>query len=97
MILFGDVIGLSGFPRLVNSGDELTLTDANENVLHFVSYTIDLYNDPQKEAGGWTLELINPLAVCQGELNWRASVSLLGGTPGQPNSILTPNNVLILL
>ncbi|MEO1262434.1 MAG: lamin tail domain-containing protein [Bacteroidota bacterium] len=88
LVLFGDVIGLADFPSLVNSGDELTLTDADGNIVHFVSYTNILYNDPQKEAGGWTLEMINPKAVCQGALNWSASVSLLGGTPGQPNSIL---------
>ena len=88
LALFGEVIGLGDFPSLVNSGDGLSLINTDGNVLHFVDYTIDSYGDPQKEAGGWTLELINPLAICQGKFNWRASVSLLGGTPGQPNSIL---------
>lgn len=88
LTLFGDVVGLPFFPGLVNSGDELTLTDAGGNAIHFVSYTTDTYQDPQKAEGGWTLELINPLAPCQAESNWRASNSLLGGTPGQPNSVL---------
>ena len=88
LTLYGEVIGLSNFPSLANGSDELNLTDADGNTIHFVSYTDDMYGDPQKEDGGWTLELINPLAPCKGESNWRASVSLLGGTPGQPNSIL---------
>ncbi len=86
--LYGDVIGLNNFPSLANGGDELTLTDATDNVIHFINYSKGTYRDPQKAEGGWTLELVNPLAPCQGETNWRASNSLLGGTPGQPNSVL---------
>ncbi len=91
---YGEVIGLAGFPNLVNSGDELTLTDATGHTIHFVSYSLETYRNPQKANGGWTLELINPLAPCQGESNWRSSNSLLGGTPGQPNSVLneTPDS-----
>lgn len=85
---YGEVVGLSDFPSLVNSGDELALTDPNGNLIHSVQYTLDAYQDAQKSEGGWTLELINPLAPCTGESNWRASNSLLGGTPGQPNSVL---------
>ena len=94
LTIYGDVIGLNSFPSLVNGGDELTLTDATGNVVHFTTYSADTYGDPQKAEGGWTLELINPLAPCQGETNWRASNSLLGGTPNQPNSVLdeTPDS-----
>lgn len=86
--LYGEVIGLSNFPSLVNSSDELTFSDADGQTIHFINYSDDMYGDPQKEDGGWTLELINPLAPCKGTSNWRASTSLLGGTPGQPNSVL---------
>ncbi len=85
---YGNVIGLDNFPGLVNTGDELTLSNPFGDIIHQASYTISAYGDPQKEEGGWTLEMINPQAPCKGESNWRASVSLLGGTPGQPNSVL---------
>ena len=85
---FGEVIGLFSFPSLVNGGDDLALLDPTGAFIHALSYSINDYGNPQKEEGGWTLELINPLAPCQGNSNWSASVSLLGGTPGQPNSIL---------
>lgn len=85
---FGDAIGLPTFPALTNDGDDLTLTDASNNIIHQVNYQLAWYGDSQKQEGGWTLELISPLAPCRGSANWRASESLLGGTPGQPNSVL---------
>ncbi|MBK9018257.1 MAG: lamin tail domain-containing protein [Saprospiraceae bacterium] len=87
---FGNVLGLPTFPALVNNGDDLTLSDADGNVVHQVSYKIEWYGDAEKQEGGWTLELISPLAPCRGSANWRACASLLQGTPGQPNSVLDP-------
>ncbi len=87
---YGNVRVLTTFPALTNDADELILTDAAGNVIHRVSYTLATYKDTQKKDGGWTLELVNPLSPCQGESNWRASINLLGGTPGQPNSVLAP-------
>jgi hypothetical protein len=86
---FGEVIQLPTFPALTNEADELTLTNAAGEVIHFVSYTLDTYKDNQKKDGGWTLELINPSSPCEGDANWKASVHLLGGTPGTPNSVLS--------
>ncbi|MCC6725347.1 MAG: lamin tail domain-containing protein [Saprospiraceae bacterium] len=87
---FGNVLGLGTFPALTNDGDDIILTDANGTVIHAVNYKIDWYGDAGKEEGGWSLELVSPLAPCRGAANWRASVNLLGGTPGQPNSVLDP-------
>ncbi|MBK8567002.1 MAG: lamin tail domain-containing protein [Saprospiraceae bacterium] len=87
---FGNVVGLGSFPFLTNDGDNLRLGDANGNTIHEVNYSLSWYGDAQKEGGGWSLELISPLTPCRGSANWRASVSLLGGTPGQPNSVLDP-------
>jgi hypothetical protein len=87
---FGNVVGLGSFPFLTNDGDNLRLGDANGNTIHEVNYSLSWYGDAQKEGGGWSLELISPLAPCRGSANWRASTSLLGGTPGQPNSVLDP-------
>ncbi|MFQ5446216.1 MAG: lamin tail domain-containing protein [Saprospiraceae bacterium] len=85
---FGEVVPLANFPALTNDGDELTLFGPSGNVIHHVSYSLGTYKDAQKTGGGWTLELINPLAPCSGEENWRACTNLLGGTPGQSNSAL---------
>jgi len=85
---FGNVVGLPTFPALTNDADDLTLTDASGNVIHEVNYKLAWYGDSQKQDGGWTLEQISPLAPCRGSSNWLASQNLLGGTPGQPNSVL---------
>ena len=47
----------------------------------------DRYRDDFKKEGGYSLELINPGAACQGSENWIASDNLSGGTPGQQNSV----------
>lgn len=84
---YGDVIGISSFTALTNGGDSLTLTDNNNNVIDYVSYDISWYQDPVKDDGGWTLELINPKHPCSNALNWIASTHVDGGTPGTQNSV----------
>ncbi|MEZ4958649.1 MAG: lamin tail domain-containing protein [Saprospiraceae bacterium] len=85
---FGDVIGLPSFPALTNTNGELNLTSPSGATIDFVIYSLASYKDSGKQDGGWSLELINPLSPCAGDGNWRASQNLLGGTPGQPNSVL---------
>ncbi|MCU0345535.1 MAG: lamin tail domain-containing protein [Saprospiraceae bacterium] len=87
---YGNVLGLPTFPALTNDADDLSLTDPDGNTVHQVSYRLEWYGDLQKALGGWTLELVSPLAPCRGSANWRACANLLGGTPGQPNSVLDP-------
>ncbi|MEM9051448.1 MAG: lamin tail domain-containing protein, partial [Bacteroidota bacterium] len=72
---------------LTNSGRELVLINADEVELDFVEYSDDWYNNPEKEDGGFSLELINPFLPCSGEFNWTASNDLLGGTPAAQNSV----------
>lgn len=84
---YGDVIGISSFTTLTNGGDSLTLTDNNNNIIDIVAYNISWYQDPVKDDGGWTLELINPKHPCSSALNWIASNHVDGGTPGAQNSV----------
>ncbi|MCB9284759.1 MAG: lamin tail domain-containing protein [Lewinellaceae bacterium] len=87
---FGVVLGLDGFPGLNNSGDRLVLRDAEGQLIHQVAYDPGWYGESDKDDGGWSLELINPLAPCESAANWKASENLLGGTPGQKNSLWLP-------
>ena len=84
---FGNILGVSGFPALVNSGDILNLTDPFGNVIHSVIYSEEMYDSPIKQDGGWSLELISPFNICENDGNWQASESLTGGTPGVQNSV----------
>ena len=96
---FGMVLGIPSFTALSNSGDSLTLLDADGEVLDIVSYTGSWYQDPEKDDGGFTLEKINPTLSCSGSQNWIASNDPSGGTPGMQNSVfdespdLTPPSI----
>jgi hypothetical protein len=84
---YGEVLGISPWPSLNNSSDIMTLRNQNNEIIDEVAYELSWYNDAVKDDGGWTLELINPYAVCGGRNNWNASVDADGGTPGRKNSI----------
>ncbi len=84
---------MTSFPGLTNSGALLSLTNAAEETLDAVEYNMDWYHDDTKTEGGWSMERINPMAICSGGYNWRASVSAYGGTAGEENSVysIIPN------
>ncbi|MEQ8907863.1 MAG: lamin tail domain-containing protein [Vicingaceae bacterium] len=83
---FGTIVQVS-LPSLNNSGDDLSLTDNNGNVIDQLSYDLSWYQDASKENGGWSIEQINPETPCIGANNFAASTAAVGGTPGQQNSI----------
>lgn len=84
---YGNVLDIGSLPSLNNSGDDLALYDANDNLISQVKYRDSWYQDNVKKAGGWTLERVNPYITCDDSANWRASVDPRGGTPNQQNSI----------
>ena len=88
---FGNVIGISPFPSLNNTGDVLTLTDQNGSVVNQVLYSDSWYRDAIKKGGGYSLEKIDPLSYCNQAENWNASNDIIGGTPGKVNSVFALN------
>lgn len=88
---FGRVLGISPWPSLNNSGDVIKLHNDQNTLIDLVAYTDSWYREPVKKAGGWTLELINPNAVCSGIQNWIASTDASGGTPGRKNAVYLEN------
>ncbi len=93
---FAIATGVTSFPSLNNSGDNIVIRDNNGVLLDSISYTIDWYNDEDKDGGGYTIERINPNDPCSDFSDWAASNSVLGGTPGLENSIfdITPDTDL---
>jgi hypothetical protein len=87
--LFGidNITGLDRWPSLNNADDELWLRDSAGNIIDYLDYNTSLYKDPAKEAGGWSLERMDPYLPCSGSVNWQASRHPFGGTPGRVNSV----------
>lgn len=87
---FGAVLGLSSWPSLTNSGDNLGLRSLNGILLDTVDYQLSWYRDDDKDNGGFALERINPAGSdCPESANWRASEDESGGTPGRINSVFS--------
>ena len=82
-------LAVASFPSLNNAGDNVVLKDSNGVVLDKISYSDTWYQDENKQDGGYSLERINPILECSSETNWVASNSVLGGTPGEQNSVFS--------
>ncbi len=98
--VFGQTLGLTSFPSLNNTGDDLRLYAPTGQLIDRVVYAQSWYRDSEKAQGGWSLEQIDVTNACGEETNWTASVHEAGGTPGQLNSVasshpdLTPPTLL---
>ncbi len=91
---FLTVVGVSSWPSLNNTGDDLSLTDANGRLIHDVNYEDDWFEvdgDDSKKEGGWSLEMIDKNNPCAGKSNWLPSVSPTGNSFGTTNSVANLN------
>ena len=84
---FAVATGVTSFPSLNNSGDNIVIRDNSGVVLDSITYSDSWYNDDNKDGGGYTIERINPNDPCTDFSDWSASNDALGGTPGLQNSI----------
>ncbi|TPE45033.1 hypothetical protein FJM65_07740 [Pontibacter mangrovi] len=88
---YGNVIGISNFPSLNNSGELLQLRQPNGKLIYDVNYSDAWYKNSGKSEGGWSLEMIDVNNPCGGVENWAASEDSRGGTPAQANSVAASN------
>jgi hypothetical protein len=95
----GKIAAASTLPAINNDADSLILATSTGLVIDKIYFTDAWYRDAARKDGGYTIERINPEDECAGDLNWRASLSILGGTPGAVNSVFgaTPDNTAPLL
>jgi hypothetical protein len=92
MNFYGPCVDLfTSSSTLSNEGTTLVLKNASGKVIHQVTYTPGWYQDPLKENGGWSLEMIDTENPCGCLDNWTASVDSKGGTPGTINSVQDSN------
>ena len=88
---FGNVLGLSSWPSLNNSGDMISIKDHLNTLVDSISYTDSWHREPLKKLGGWSLERVSPTSICEGIFNWISSNDASGGTPGKQNSVFIAN------
>ena len=81
---FGSCISLTPFPTLNNEEDTLLLFNEKDSLIHAIAYNSSWYRNPVKKEGGWSLEMIDASQPCLQSMNWMASTSPFGGTPGKP-------------
>ncbi|MEN8119669.1 MAG: lamin tail domain-containing protein [Bacteroidota bacterium] len=89
--VFGETLGLLGSTDLINAGKELALRTNLQLTIDTINYALDWYQDEDKDNGGWALERVDPENTCGRLNNWKASVDVLGGTPGRQNSVYQSN------
>ncbi|BDX37870.1 hypothetical protein CYCD_12250 [Tenuifilaceae bacterium CYCD] len=88
---YGQAIGVTGFPSLLNDGMLLKLFDNKGNLISFADYNKTWYNDNTRNSGGYSLECIDPSNLAEGINNWHASLAQIGGTPCAANSVANSN------
>ncbi len=83
-------LAFSSFPSLINSGMLMQLKCSDGEIVDYVEYTSDWYEDDFKASGGFSLERIDVNNLSQID-NWLSSCSDNGGTPGIVNCIAADN------
>lgn len=92
---FPVALGVTSFPSLNNTGDDLILRSNIGVTIDSISYLDSWWNDETIE-GGVSIERINPNDPCTDASDWTASTDPSGGTPGAQNSVLdlTPDTTV---
>ena len=84
---YGRVIGLTNWPTLLNSADQIKLWDATEQIIDSLNYTTASFGGSSFASGGYSLEIVNPYLDCNLSTNLKSSTSSARGTPGRVNAV----------
>ena len=87
------IIPAESLGSINNNEAEIILQDASGKLIHTALYRRDLFTDPAKKNGGWSLEMTDPDDPCGVRDNWTESVHFMGGTPGKENSVFAPGSM----
>ncbi len=88
---FGHAVGVVGFPSLNNNGDEIKLFTPGGLLMDSLTYELSWYQEVAKANGGFSIERLHHDSSSVNPLNWYASQSPTGGTPGAVNSVFGRN------
>ncbi|MDW3196586.1 MAG: lamin tail domain-containing protein [Cytophagales bacterium] len=82
-----NVVGVSDLISFTNDEDSVVLRTSGNLVIDQIHYEDSWYGDPDRDGGGYSLELIDRNSACSPANSWGASTSEIGGTPGMANNI----------
>lgn len=88
---FGQALGLTNWPTLLNSADQVRLIDSRGIVIDSLSYSAINFGGSAFATGGYSLEIVNPDILCDLPSNLTASSSPKRGTPGKTNANFDPS------
>lgn len=84
---YGAVLGLSNWPTLLNSGDQVKILDPENRPIDSLTYSTATFGGSTFAQGGYSLEIVNPFLDCNIAANLRPSLDPKRGTPGKQNSV----------
>jgi hypothetical protein len=76
---------------LNNTQGYIGLFDTDDKLVHEIYYHKQWHRNPNKENGGWSLEMMDANNYCSGKSNWISCENNLGGSPGSVNSVQQEN------
>ncbi len=85
---FGKVIPIKNWPTLLNSADQLVLSDDTGFVIDQIDYSTSSWGGAEFSGGGYSLEIVNPFYACDQSDLLQSSKDPFRGTPGKTNSVL---------
>jgi hypothetical protein len=83
------ILNHSGGFSLNNDGDAVVLKDLTGQTIDSVAYLPGWHHPDVVDTKGRSLERINPNIESNDPRNWSTCTTILGGTPGKVNSIMT--------
>jgi len=84
---YGATLLIAAFPSLTST-KSIVLKDMFGVVIDALTYDQDWYRSSRAN-GGYSLERISPFRPCEASNNWIATEALIGGTPGQENTVFS--------
>lgn len=90
---YGNVLALPNWRQPGSTTGTIRLWDSGGNLVDELQYRNTWYASLSKRGGGWSLERKNPNFLCNTSESWGESQALMGGSPGERNSIWDPDFV----
>lgn len=84
---FNNFYYFEDMPTLLNSGARISIFDKSKNLVSYLDYSPNMYENIVKKEGGWSLERQDLRNFGTDVSNWNSSISITGGTPGYKNSV----------